>query len=89
MNSNEFAVEILQKVGIDANSVNIIGFDLKFRVDTVPELILYKYLWDKDFEKIKQVIEKYTLSIERKVSKQRSFGNVHFSLAGELMENKK
>lgn len=42
MNSNEFAIEVLQKIGIDSS--NIIGFDLKFRVDTVPELILYKYL---------------------------------------------
>lgn len=67
MNSNEFAVEILQKVGIDANSVNIIGFDLKFRVDTVPELILYKYLWDKDFKEIIQITSKYTLNIERKI----------------------
>ena len=87
MNSNEFAIEVLQKIGIDSS--NIIGFDLKFRVDTVPELTLYKYLWDKDFEKIKQVIEKYTLSIERKVSEQRSFDNVHFSLAGEFIEDKK
>ena len=65
MNSNEFAIEVLQKIGIDSS--NIIGFDLKFRVDTVPELTLYKYLWDKDFKEIIQITSKYTLNIERKI----------------------